>query len=226
MIKVFRKIRQHMLTENKFSKYFLYAIGEIVLVMIGILLALQVNNWNEDRKQIISEKKFISGIKKDLKQDQSYMNLIINIGEIKVEVFNILNNELSELYANDKSKLDSLLQMFFIDNRTFYPISGTFQSAISGNEINKFKNKKVISELVKLYNSEYKRLIDNGNILDERFEFILKKYTQTRRKGHFRDMTLTETSELLDDLFYYFKQLDYYIKILNDVHVDIDTILK
>ena len=49
MISFFRKIRQHLLSENKFSKYLLYAIGEIILVVIGILIALQVNNWNQDR---------------------------------------------------------------------------------------------------------------------------------------------------------------------------------
>lgn len=47
MIKFFRKIRQKMLTENKFSKYLIYAIGEIILVIIGILIALQINNANE-----------------------------------------------------------------------------------------------------------------------------------------------------------------------------------
>ncbi|WP_224530699.1 DUF6090 family protein [Winogradskyella alexanderae] len=51
MIKFFRKIRQRLLTENKFSKYVLYAIGEIVLVVIGILIALQVNNWNDTKKR-------------------------------------------------------------------------------------------------------------------------------------------------------------------------------
>ncbi len=50
MIKFFRKVRQKMLTENRFSKYLLYAIGEIILVVIGILIALQLNNWNETRK--------------------------------------------------------------------------------------------------------------------------------------------------------------------------------
>lgn len=47
MIKFFRKIRQRLLSENKFSKYLIYAIGEIVLVVIGILIALQINNWNQ-----------------------------------------------------------------------------------------------------------------------------------------------------------------------------------
>ena len=53
MIKFFRQFRQRMIKENRISKYLLYAIGEIVLVMIGILLALQVNTWNEARKQNI-----------------------------------------------------------------------------------------------------------------------------------------------------------------------------
>jgi hypothetical protein len=56
MIKFFRKIRKNMLTENKFSKYLIYAIGEIALVMIGILLTLQVNNWNKNQeKQILTQ---------------------------------------------------------------------------------------------------------------------------------------------------------------------------
>lgn len=50
MIKFFRKIRQQLLTENKLSKYLMYALGEVVLVVIGILIALQINNWNERQK--------------------------------------------------------------------------------------------------------------------------------------------------------------------------------
>ena len=51
MIKFFRKLRQRTLSKNNFSKYLLYAIGEIILVVIGILIALQINNWNEKRVQ-------------------------------------------------------------------------------------------------------------------------------------------------------------------------------
>ena len=46
MIKFFRKIRQQLLAENRLGKYLIYALGEIVLVVIGILIALQINNWN------------------------------------------------------------------------------------------------------------------------------------------------------------------------------------
>jgi len=65
MIKFFRKIRQNLLSEGKTGKYFKYALGEIILVMIGILLALQVNNWNERRKGRILEQKILVQLKSE-----------------------------------------------------------------------------------------------------------------------------------------------------------------
>ena len=92
MIKFFRKIRQNLLMENKTGKYFKYAIGEIVLVVIGILIALQINNWNEKRnnniivnsvlKQIHSELanniKGIDQISLSYKYKDSLIRLIMN----------------------------------------------------------------------------------------------------------------------------------------------------
>jgi len=69
MIKFFRRIRQQLLTENKFSKYVLYAIGEIVLVVIGILIALQINTWNEDRVKKIALKEHLKNMIENLNQD-------------------------------------------------------------------------------------------------------------------------------------------------------------
>jgi hypothetical protein len=66
MIKFFQRIRQNILFENKGSKYLLYAIGEILLVVIGILIALEVNNWNEARKSRIVEIELLKTIKIDL----------------------------------------------------------------------------------------------------------------------------------------------------------------
>ncbi len=68
MINFFRKIRQKLLTENKFSKYLLYAIGEIVLVVIGILIALQVNNWNEDRINSHLELQYLKRLERDMQE--------------------------------------------------------------------------------------------------------------------------------------------------------------
>ena len=66
MIKFFRKIRQNLLSENQFSKYLIYAIGEIVLVVIGILIALQINNWNQGRIEHKETTVLLSNLKFDV----------------------------------------------------------------------------------------------------------------------------------------------------------------
>ena len=69
MIKFFRKIRQNLLSEGKTGKYLKYAIGEIVLVVIGILIALSINNWNEDQKAINKEKLILQEFKTSINKD-------------------------------------------------------------------------------------------------------------------------------------------------------------
>jgi hypothetical protein len=72
MINFFRKIRQNMLTENKVSKYLLYAIGEIILVVIGILIALQVNNWNQERYQKETEAIYLTQLLEETRADSIF----------------------------------------------------------------------------------------------------------------------------------------------------------
>jgi Family of unknown function (DUF6090) len=67
MIKFFRHIRKKFLTENKFSKYLLYAVGEIILVVIGILIALQINNWNTKRIESQQEQNLLKSLKQEFK---------------------------------------------------------------------------------------------------------------------------------------------------------------
>ncbi|MFD2917130.1 DUF6090 family protein [Psychroserpens luteus] len=92
MIKFFRKIRQKMLTENKFSKYLLYAIGEIILVVIGILIALSINNWNQDKQQQKILNNIYATIKADLQQDILNIDDIITISQpIEKDYLAIIN---------------------------------------------------------------------------------------------------------------------------------------
>ncbi|WP_339754794.1 hypothetical protein [uncultured Winogradskyella sp.] len=69
MIKLFRRVRQRLLTENKFSRYFLYGVGEILLVVIGILIAVQINAWHENRTLKINETNILSQLNIDLKEN-------------------------------------------------------------------------------------------------------------------------------------------------------------
>ncbi len=74
MIKLFRSIRQNLLNEGKTSKYLKYAIGEIVLVVIGILIALQVNNWNENQKKAKIKQSYIKNLITDITKDTIQLN--------------------------------------------------------------------------------------------------------------------------------------------------------
>ena len=65
MIRFFRQIRQKLLTENRVSRYFLYALGEILLVVIGILIALQINNWNNYRDDREEEQVLLHNLKQE-----------------------------------------------------------------------------------------------------------------------------------------------------------------
>lgn len=82
MLKLFRKIRQSLLSENKYSKYLIYAIGEILLVVIGILIALQINNWNEDKKhkttRKIYSKRLLDDIATNSIEYEHYTELLSN----------------------------------------------------------------------------------------------------------------------------------------------------
>tara|TARA_R110002051_G_scaffold4683_4_gene25997 strand:- start:31782 stop:32483 length:702 start_codon:yes stop_codon:yes gene_type:complete len=224
MIKFFRKIRQNLLSEGKTSKYLKYAIGEIVLVVIGILLALQINNWNEERKQTILENEFITSVNNDLKQDKTFIKNVINFLEPRIAAFNVLNNNLTYLYNEDRQSLDSIFQIYFITQRTFYPISGTYDSAVSGNQMSTFSNKALIQKIIKLYNSTYDRLIDNGENLDERWDFLSKKYSYERRTGHFREMNPKQLTEFLDDLYHHNRQMEWYLEQLKLTSAEIDGI--
>jgi len=131
MLKFFRKIRQNLLIEGKTSKYFKYAIGEIVLVVIGILIALQINNWNEDRKLQEEEKVLLQNLYRDFKDNKQEIEGDIN-GKIK------LLNSINLLYATiagerqfSGKQIDSLLNtMLTVIN--FTENSSTI-SAISTN---------------------------------------------------------------------------------------------
>ena len=72
MIKLFKNIRKNMLKEGKTTNYLKYAIGEIVLVVIGILIALQVNNWNEQRKDKNKETLYLTNIREEIMGDSLY----------------------------------------------------------------------------------------------------------------------------------------------------------
>jgi hypothetical protein len=225
MIALFRRMREKLIDSGSITKYLLYAVGEILLVVIGILIALQVNNWNEERKQLSAEQTFIAGIINDLSQDQQYIKLIIESAEKKLALFNDLEDRAIDLFENDQAGLDSLVMAYFTSPRTFYPISGSYESAVSGNEISRFRNKKFTFAVSSLYNSSYARLMDNANEHDNRWFYLSKKYSRVRRTGNLPVMSREDLQVFLDDIHHYDLMLEYYKNLLIDTKREIENIL-
>tara|TARA_R110001606_G_C15181860_1_gene629455 strand:- start:41 stop:775 length:735 start_codon:yes stop_codon:yes gene_type:complete len=100
MIKFFRKIRQKLLSENKFSKYLIYAIGEIILVVIGILIALGINNWSEENKNLAISDDTLQLLQTEIKETKSRL-------EKELESTKNAQN-ISNKYIRGKYKIDSL----------------------------------------------------------------------------------------------------------------------
>jgi hypothetical protein len=110
MIKFFRKIRQNLLMENKTGKYFKYAIGEIILVVIGILIALSINNWNENQKNKKQLDTIYAIIAQNLKTDLNNIKIPIEFYE---RLDSTLLNIMTKTYPT--SFLDSINKQNYLD---------------------------------------------------------------------------------------------------------------
>ena len=96
MIKFFRKIRQNLLLEGKIGKYLKYAIGEIILVVLGILIALQLNNLNDERKTENLRQVYYKQLLQDFKNDKAYIektSLAIDSNMVKIRAFKEIYNQ-------------------------------------------------------------------------------------------------------------------------------------
>ena len=207
------------------KKYILKYTFEFLVIVMGISVSFWLNNWNENIKQISLQNKFIASVKEDLKQDKEFIKRVINGIEPKRQVYLTLVNEMDELYYNDRKSLDSLIGIYSTSQRTFYPIFGSYESAVSGNQITVFDNKELIQKIIKLYNSRYNRLEDNGRIADERWDFFTKKYSGQLRMSKFTDMETKQRFQFLNDMHYHFAQLRFYSSQLKTTLNEIDEIL-
>lgn len=178
MIKFFRKIRQRLLVENKVSKYFLYAIGEIVLVVVGILIALQINNWNELQKESLKEYQILISLQKDFRSNKS------NLDSTIVLVSQMMDSLVENIYYFGEDELPLSKQL----RHTIYApnyivtnlVDGSLTSVLSSDKLELIRNDSLKYRLtaypsaVKKYQKQ-ETLLENY-VLDKQRP-ILRKYT-------------------------------------------------
>lgn len=135
MIKFFRHIRRSLINQNQMGKYFKYAIGEILLVVIGILIALQINNSNDYRKSVADSKILISEMVNDLASDTLYLNNIEKKlkRRLKLEEWILFKTSYTMKDMDSiKMALDGGYFDFYINDRTYQKIQNASQSKLVG----------------------------------------------------------------------------------------------
>ena len=157
MITVLRKIRKRLLRESKFKSYLLYSIGEILLVVIGILIALQVNNWNTQRKERIESKKLLMRLKADAENDVQFIGQFIKRAERYVQQVDSFRQIRSGgLSLTDLGQIGINRQTYFMRNDTYQEIISSGQLGLIPEEI-----KTILLEINSFFKAVNK--IDNAN---------------------------------------------------------------
>ena len=149
MLRFFRKMRNTLLAENRFTRYFFYAIGEILLVVIGILIAFSLDNWNEQNKNRGSELDYYCRLLDDLEIEQQTIEETIERTNVRI---GLAKSILIDLHSQAKSKHE-LLNDFLLANRTpvFVPRSVTFDFLIASGDIKLIEDNAIYSSLTSYY---------------------------------------------------------------------------
>jgi len=144
MIKFFRKIRQNLLMENKTGKYLKYAIGEIALVVIGILIALQINNWNETQKQNREEISILKNLHENLKQAKlQSTSFIENEEKLRESLIMVLGINANKEQEHMVSITDSTFKDLMWSFESQIPVINTYSDIKSTGKLSVIKNREI-----------------------------------------------------------------------------------
>jgi len=231
MIPFFRRLRKQLADDNKPLKYLRYAIGEIALVVIGILIALSINNWNEERKDELLEKKYLESIKKELEINTKTANSEKQFNDFQIQNVHVILDCLDNKCTHDQTKLAVAINHIEFQTTVNYTKNVWNELYATGN-IGIIKNDSIKNNLVDLYrnmnnvieheerewskyNFGYRRLV--GDVLPPRLRIeIAENLSPTKYRGG--PIVLENPQEIIEKLRN--------LKGLNGYLVDIITIRK
>jgi len=237
MIKFFRKIRQNLLMENKTGKYFKYAIGEIILVVIGILIALQINNWNENRKKEKLKDEYKIALINDYTKDTIQVNARLLRNSYRIERINSFGDSLTKGHFNNLESYYKFYKNEFVGMRvTNVYNTNSFNLLISSGKIDLF-DKDLRKELMELNRLQtFEKTVQNGNkgLLLNYMQNIGSKYPNfgsplSKNTTHQLLWKNVQVNDLPRDLVNYLQQEHYtisrYLELTNDVLQQTELVL-
>lgn len=151
MLRFFRKIRRRLLDEGHLAKYAAYAIGEVLLVVVGILIALQINNLNEERKEAVLASTYIGNLRQDMNSDLETLESVLAALEFYEEEgfysLNVIDGKIVEI-----DKVRFLKSLIWNNHyQVFRPSRSTFDDLISSGNIRLIHNNGLKVALSRFY---------------------------------------------------------------------------
>ena len=164
MIKFFRRIRKRFLSENKFTRYLIYAIGEIILVVIGILIALYINNKNESRIENNAEKQYLISLKDEfLRNKDEVKRVLASCKSILQSGGNLANWAQPDSISVSNALIEQNLAKTFAEPPKFIQSPGILNDLISSGNLN-----KISSDSLRLFIQQW--IAITKDVEDEEFE--------------------------------------------------------
>lgn len=171
MIGFFRRIRQTLIRDNQFIKYSKYVIGEILLVVIGILIALQVNNWNIQQKAAQEEITILKNIKEDINLDtlETTFNLSYHRKFYEAE-----GKLLNLLISVEEFEKDSINYPFALGAQLYTSLHKSTFSNLQNNEIGLLSNNELRKQISRFYDYYSQVITGTSNNFDDFFIYQKK----------------------------------------------------
>ncbi len=203
-----------MIKDNKVIKYFLYAIGEIILVVIGILIALSINNSNELKKTRNAEKVYLKEIKSDLIQDTLLLSQVIKDHKWRIAQLMSQDTTIDFIFEEIIGKLPkvggvSQLEYIFYTDRKFRPKIGTYNSMISEGKSSIISNRELFSNIQNIYELDVQDITTIGEDVLNRSIQLRNKYAYEIKYGDFGSPIKITDKRILAD---FYRLLNYYTR--------------
>ena len=189
MLSFFRTIRRNLLDSNQVYKYLKYAAGEIILVVIGILIALQINNWRELRKSELSKIQMYENLLISLRQDSTVVKQIITLHNNCLETQSRLLSSSKEEIKTDLT--DSIAVELASDiirgSVSLFPNKGVYNSIVSNGEIDLIDDNELKISLIKLYDHHYGKYANIDAVVDHVFQFQIFPLIDGKMMTYYKD---------------------------------------
>ncbi|MBL0024113.1 MAG: hypothetical protein IPO98_03405 [Saprospiraceae bacterium] len=212
MNSLLRKIWQSFLVSGRTSSYLKYAIREIILVVIGILFALQVNSWNQNRLEHIEEKKILTNLHSEFLENEKIITQILS----KLTEARKSNREIIKLMGAtaDELKIKNLDSLFFesFPATQFTSSNQSVNNIIQGGRLNIINNEEIIKQLYN-WQSQVEAVIIRESAIDDwtydKMLPVLSKYISFKDMDTYGRFEWTGKSKLKKDYYPLFQSLEY-----------------